>query len=59
MPTTSDNTIVSDQGCQTWFSNWVRLAPSRTNMGLFKISYSINVLKLILMNPRCVPLVPI
>ena len=28
------------QGCQIWHSNWVRLAPNGTNLGLFKISFS-------------------
>ena len=27
-------------GCQTWHPNWVRLTPSGTNLGLFKIRFS-------------------
>ena len=29
-----------DRGCQIWHTNWVRLVPVGTNMGLFKISFS-------------------
>ena len=46
--------LSQNQGWQIWHPNWVRLAPHKTNLGLFKKSQ--NVLKLILKSPRFVPL---